>query len=851
MTEILIVENERVTAWDLQEALEHLGYRVSGITGSGTQAMQLVRENQPDLVLMDIRLDDEIDGIVAASQIRQQYGTPVIYLTAHADEQTLNRALSSQPFGYLIKPFNQVELRTTIETALARYQLEKQLYATQQWLWTTLNSIGDGAIATDSEGRIQLINPTAASWTGWTSEDAIGQPVDQVLQLLEPETRVPLPSPFKRAIAHHQHIHLDSPCLLVAKNGDERYIGDVVSPILNPARELLGCVLIFQDITDRIQAQREMQMRVEREHLLRTLSDSIRRSLDLQDVLDVTVNEIRQHLQVERVIVYQFDDDFSGSVIAESLEPGQISMLGVSIADPCLTLAPCIEKYSQCYVQAIEDIEAAGLAACYVELLQRYNVRANLVVSIVFDRYTPWGLLVVQHCSAPRPWIDEEVTLLTQLADQLSVAVHQSRLYSQLKRMNEALGAEIRERSTRIEQISQYETLLHHVTERVWQSLDENQIIQSATRELQNYLKILTCYVSFYSSDDLSPDLLTEASATSLDRTLIAPLLRQGELCQFCVQMSNGTPDVKKDWRCVLVCPMYEQDDNLLGDLVLVRPVGESFSKRECEVVRQVAHQCAIAIRQSRLNQAAQEQMHELERLNRLKDDFLSTVSHELRTPIANIRMATQMLEIAMNRLGILDNSQSSIKQYFKILKAEGQREINLIDDLLNLSRLEAGVETLNPILVDLRLWVVHISDSFSEMITGQQQELVIHLPETLPLIYADLSYLERIVSELMINACKYTPQHEQIHISALVHSDRLDLCITNTGVSIPMTERSRIFEKFYRIPNSDRWKHGGTGLGLALARKLARVLGGNLTVESTQSSTSFILSLPLSPGFT
>lgn len=259
----------------------------------------------------------------------------------------------------------------------------------------------------------------------------------------------------------------------------------------------------------------------------------------------------------------------------------------------------------------------------------------------------------------------------------------------------------------------------------------------------------------------------------------------------------------------------------------------------------------AIAPHPSALDRATQPQNKESERLSQLKDDFLSTVSHELRTPIANIRMATQMLEIGLRRLNVLDGAQPAIEKYFAILKEEGQREINLIDDLLNLSRLEAGVDSLNPIPVDLRIWVTHMVESFSELTTTRQQQLIVDLPELLPLVQVDLFYLERIVTELLTNAHKYTPTGEQIQISAGVRDQWLELCIINTGVEIPAEEIPLIFEKFYRIPKSDRWKHGGTGLGLALARKLTDVIEGRLDVESHDEVTTFTLSLPLLPATT
>ena len=118
MTSILIVEDESIVAWDIQETLENLGYQVLSRVSSGEEAIQLSETNHPDLVLMDIRLDGEMNGIQAAQEIYTHLGIPIIYLTAHADEQTLGEATTTNPFGYLVKPFRSQELHTTIQVAL-------------------------------------------------------------------------------------------------------------------------------------------------------------------------------------------------------------------------------------------------------------------------------------------------------------------------------------------------------------------------------------------------------------------------------------------------------------------------------------------------------------------------------------------------------------------------------------------------------------------------------------------------------------------------------------------------------------------------------------------------------------
>lgn len=239
----------------------------------------------------------------------------------------------------------------------------------------------------------------------------------------------------------------------------------------------------------------------------------------------------------------------------------------------------------------------------------------------------------------------------------------------------------------------------------------------------------------------------------------------------------------------------------------------------------------------------------ESERLNQLKNDFLSTVSHELRTPMTNIKMATQMLEISLKALGVLtDESTNPAKRYFKILHEEVQRETTLINDLLDLARLDAGTEPLNLTIIALQYWIPHVVEPFVERIHSQQQTLELNIADHLPPLTTDLTYLERILAELVNNACKYTPAQETIALSAQLTPTALQICVTNSGVEIAAEECDRIFDKFYRIPNNDPWKHGGTGLGLALVKKLVEHLGASIYVESGDRQTSFIMEFELQP---
>src|SRR5207249_3205124 len=156
-TQILVVEDEHIVAKDIQLRLQALGYHIPAVASSGEEALQKAEEIRPDLVLMDIRLKGPMNGVEAAEELRRRFNIPVVYLTAYADKHTLDRAKVTEPFGYILKPFEERELYTCIEVALYKHHTECKLRESEQWLATTLRCIGDGVIATDMAGRVKFI----------------------------------------------------------------------------------------------------------------------------------------------------------------------------------------------------------------------------------------------------------------------------------------------------------------------------------------------------------------------------------------------------------------------------------------------------------------------------------------------------------------------------------------------------------------------------------------------------------------------------------------------------------------------------------------------------------------------
>jgi len=183
---ILIVEDDFIVAKVIEKNLIDLGFSIAGLVATGEDAIAKAGSEKPDLVLMDIHLQGEMDGIAASEKIRARLNIPVVFLTAFSDQQTFDRALVTAPFGYIIKPFSQNTLSATIRVALNKKHADQKISDRHIWLDSTVSSLPEGIITIDAEGKIVLVNLAAEQMTGWTNKEAFGQSLDQVLKFVDP-----------------------------------------------------------------------------------------------------------------------------------------------------------------------------------------------------------------------------------------------------------------------------------------------------------------------------------------------------------------------------------------------------------------------------------------------------------------------------------------------------------------------------------------------------------------------------------------------------------------------------------------------------------------------------------------
>lgn len=622
-------------------------------------------------------------------------------------------------------------------------------------------------------------------------------------------------------------------------------------------------------VAEQMVSETRLQDQIVYERQLRHAVEHVRSSLDIDQIFCSSAISLRQLLHADCAVIYR-------------LSTAEASLPLCIVATDSRTMVPVLGLPQLQHRRFVEMLQYLGTA--------EYAVISNLDISNL-DRcdlhpdwclpwqqagfstalIAPWGgdrpqgLICLHQYGAAQPWQPFELEGLSQVASEMTLAVEQGDRYRHMQSCIEALTVEVREQAAQVRQAALFDSTLKRITDSVRDSLDEAQILQTAVRELALVLELGGCNAALYDLEQETSTIVYEYASASpaycgrvaqmSDFSEIYDQLRQQVYFQFC----SLSPNPERGRVSLLACPIFldaaadEAQQEVLGDLWLVHHPEHVFNEFEIRLVQQIANQCAIAIRQTRLYRAARAQVDELRQLNRLKDEFLSTVSHELRTPIANVRMALRMLETTS-----LSDKQ---RKYIEILESESQREAALIDDLLDMQRLEAGSVPVQPQTIHLQSWITQLVQPFQGRIASRGQTLSLRVfPNTLR-ITSDVNILQRILAELLNNACKYTAADGHIQLTCTASPNQVDLSngpsstdvipgtiriTVRNQAQIPPSELPHIFERFYRVPHADPWRQAGTGLGLALVQKLVTRLTGSIQADSYDGWTWFTVTLPL-----
>jgi PAS domain S-box-containing protein len=412
-------------------------------TGTGAEGLRQYRIAQPDAILLDYVLPD-MNGLEFLHALQQQIkkpDLPVVFLTEYERENLATQAIESGAQQYLNKSELTTEnLRLSLHNAIKQGELLRQVAA------LTVQNKRQLQVLDRKEEQLRLALASAQmgiwDWDLIAGEMEWNREHEQLFGLIPGsfdgnyETFDRCIHPEDRATVHHavvrsieEQVSLCHQFRIIWGDGSVHWIETRGDAYFNAAGQAIRQIGTVVNIDNRQQAQQILETQLEQQRLVMGMTLRIRRSLDLQEILQTTVNEVRQFLQIERVIVYKFAPDWSGTVIIESVDSAWSDHLTTEkVYHPCSESS--VRDFQQGIAIANADIYNAEIDDLHLQLLESVQIMANLVVPI-FKGDGLWGLLIAHHCSEPRLWQTSEIDLVKQLASQASIAIQQADLFTQ------------------------------------------------------------------------------------------------------------------------------------------------------------------------------------------------------------------------------------------------------------------------------------------------------------------------------------------------------------------------------------------------------------------------------------
>lgn len=596
------------------------------------------------------------------------------------------------------------------------------------------------------------------------------------------------------------------------------------------------------------QAEETLRKQADRARLLGTIASRIRQSLDIEEILQRTVAEVQQFLGADRVLIYRFDNEDNGSLVAAAIggEWGLESAIEVHRVWYRDRQMP----YQQGQIYIADNIEQQGLSAEYLHFMQALQVRAKLVVPILQSQHL-WGVLTVHQCSLARQWQWFEIDLLEQLATQVAIALQQAQLFQ------------------RVQQQAQREQVLNQISRALNSSLDPEHVLQEIVNRTGECFGVDRVVIFTLGAE------IKARNEWRANQAVVSMLAFRADISEW---SDLAEPDSDFNQHQVFHAPDYQrlprtnarqfeieqaQTRSVLAVAIVVRgqPFGalelntvtetRCFTTEEIQLLQRIADQAAIALYNAQsyehLEQVIHTRTQELEQekrlseaANRAKSEFLATMSHELRTPLHAILGLSDILERQI--WGSLNAKQH---EYIRHIYSSGEHLLQLINDILDLAKVEAGRETLTLKTVDIHEVCRYCFALVQDEVDRRGLTLTSQIDPAVQTCLADERRLRQMLLNLLSNAVKFTPAGS-VSLQIESHPNGIYFTVVDTGIGIAPDKLPLLFQPFSQLDSRLNRQYSGTGLGLVLTRNLARLHGGDVTVESTVGEGSrFQLLLP------
>ncbi|MCY7368630.1 MAG: GAF domain-containing protein, partial [Chamaesiphon sp.] len=663
------------------------------------------------------------------------------------------------------------------------------------------------------------------------------------------------------------------------------------------------------DITDRKQADRLIHQQAVQTILLKEVTKKIRQSLDLPIILETAVQKICELMEVDRVGIFKFHTDLKfgeGKLVAESVNAGiePISTATIQIPGFGEKLAWYYQRGS---ISVIEDIYTAEIPDREVQFFAKYQVRAALIVPLI-DGAVLWGVICVQTCTTPRLWQQSEIESIEQIAEQIGIAIQQATLYEKVQLELEIRWQAEAEIAIQLRQQRAFAT----IAQQIRNSLKIEEILATATKQVKELIRVdRVTAIKFLAggkiqtveeavSPEYPPMLGTIWNHDQFSPAAFEFYLQGRPRTVFDVKHDPWSVSWQEELRIAqvkskIIAPILLRSVNSKPQLWGLLIVDACSSRRqwqcaEVKLLQQVADQLAIAIQQANLfeqlqtelleRQQAETQLRErneqlaisnqeLARATRLKDEFLASMSHELRTPLNVILGMSEALQ-ELNFGPINDRQHKSLAT----IEKSGKHLLALINDILDLSKIEANKFDLELSDVSIDSLCKNSLLFITELAHKKQISLKTQLPTYLEQlnIRVDDRRCRQVLINLLSNAVKFTPAGGSIVLDVrveefdrgedwwmgtvedLIEIDptsqrRLAFSIIDTGIGIAPENIDKLFQSFVQIDSSLSRQYAGTGLGLALVKRIVELHGGTVAVESmVDRGSCFKVLLPFDP---
>ncbi len=568
--------------------------------------------------------------------------------------------------------------------------------------------------------------------------------------------------------------------------------------------------ILNQELETRILDRTAKLERQERKsRLFAEIALKIRQSLDIDQILQTTVTEVQKILACDRLLIYRVFSNGTGRAIAESVLPGWRSVLSIDFPEEVFP-----PEYQQLYrhgtVKAIANIHEnyQEVTPCLVEFLQEWNIKAKLIVPIL-QQDQVWGFMIAHHGSTPRQWTEFEIELMREIADQVGVALEQAQLVER-----------IREREQFIESIADSSPNILYIYD-----LEENRIIYNS-RSLTSILGYTPLEVSemddhffsiFHPDDHETLYQHLQETAEMQDREV--------SYIEYRIQHKNGEWLWFSSHATVFKRNQQRKAQQILG-------VAQNISDRK---------QTELQLRQT--NEKLAIANGELARASRLKDEFLANMSHELRTPLNSILGMSEVLQ--EETFGKLNEQQN---QALEMIHRNGKHLLELINDILDLSKIEAGK-------FDLECDPVSVNELCKQSLIFVKQQahqknirISYQIQDVTESLNVDERRMLQVLINLLNNGVKFTPEGGQVRLE--VKGDReqqtVNFSVIDNGIGIAPEDQNRLFQAFFQVDSRLSRPYQGTGLGLVLVKKLVEMHGGTVKVNSQLGKGScFTVTLP------